>query len=137
MLGFSPSLHPLAIAQQGVDFEYFTGIGHRSKMEDTVAGRLAALSLKGSHPASIAWAEARKAFCKPIAPHVAGLLHSLILDGSACNESFADWCSNFGYDTDSRKAFATYEACQQGIDKLRRILSNEQIKAIEKALQDY
>src|SRR5574343_91445 len=36
-------------------------------------------------------------------------------------ESFEDFCSNYGYDTDSRKAFATYKAvCKEfaAVDRL-------------------
>ena len=36
-------------------------------------------------------------------------------------ESFEDWCANFGYDTDSRKALDTYLACQKQAEDFRRL----------------
>lgn len=55
-------------------------------------------------------------------PSAADVVSSLVLDGSACDETFEDWCSNFGSDTDSRKALETYLACQEGGKKIRRLL---------------
>ena len=48
-----------------------------------------------------------------VAPDAPGVLESLILDSSACQETFADWCGNFGYSEDSRKALALYLRCQE------------------------
>lgn len=39
--------------------------------------------------------------------------------------SFEDWCGEYGYDTDSRKAEATYRAVQQQAEKLERFLTRE------------
>lgn len=75
---------------------------------------------------------------KPVAPCAASVLHSLILDSDAVGQSFAHWCSDFGYDTDSRKeAYATYEACQRNADKLSRVFDRETIEKLREALQDY
>jgi hypothetical protein len=35
------------------------------------------------------------------APPLADILYSLLLDSEAADESFEDWCANFGYDSDS------------------------------------
>jgi hypothetical protein len=35
--------------------------------------------------------------------------------------SFDDWCSNFGYETDSRKALETYLKCQEQFDNINRL----------------
>lgn len=72
---------------------------------------------------------------KPVYPKLDDVLHCLVMDSEASNMSFADWCSVFGYDTDSRKALATYESCQISGDKLRKIGINTE-KARE-AFQDY
>lgn len=58
---------------------------------------------------------------KPIAPpDVTDVLHSLLLDADALNcRDFADWCGDFGYDTDSIKARETYDACIATATKLR------------------
>jgi len=55
-------------------------------------------------------------------PKVGDVLQSLALDASSAEESFEDWCANCGYDTDSRKAFATYEACVATHRELQRLL---------------
>lgn len=55
----------------------------------------------------------------------AEVLACVCRDGEdASGQSFAEWAGNYGYDEDSRKALATYEACQQGGDKARRLLSH-------------
>lgn len=79
------------ITINGIGFEYYTGIGHRDKKTD-----------------------------RPQKPELSGVLSSLALDAMACDESFNDWCSNFGFDTDSRKALETYLACQENASKLRK-----------------
>ena len=48
---------------------------------------------------------------KPVFPGVASVLHSLMLDAQALDQSFADWCDDLGYDDDSISAFDTYRAC--------------------------
>ena len=35
---------------------------------------------------------------------------------------FADWCGEYGYDTDSRKVERTFKACQQQAADLKRLL---------------
>ena len=56
----------------------------------------------------------------------ADVLHCLLSDVNSVEESrdFEDWCAEFGYDTDSRKAFATYEACQAQMAPLRAFLGS-------------
>jgi hypothetical protein len=73
---------------------------------------------------------------KPVAPHPASVLHSIISDGDAITMSFEDWCAEFGYDTDSRKALATYEACQKNMNSLQRVIGDLLVR-IDEALQDY
>jgi hypothetical protein len=58
-------------------------------------------------------------------PTVDSVLDCLGSDASAADESFEDFCSNFGYDTDSRKAEKTYNACKRSGDKLRRFLGED------------
>ena len=74
---------------------------------------------------------------KPQVPPIAGLLDSLIMDGDACSESFASWCDSYGLDVDSRKALATYMACQENADKLRKVFTHAQITRIQELLQEY
>lgn len=57
---------------------------------------------------------------KPQKPEFSSVLGGLVWDASACDESFDDWCSSYGYDTDSRKALDLYLACQGSAAKLRK-----------------
>jgi hypothetical protein len=46
-------------------------------------------------------------------------------------ESFPDWCSNFGYDEDSRKAEAAYNECRKTLQDLRGLrLTDDQIQQL-------
>ena len=74
---------------------------------------------------------------KPVAPCAASVLNSLLLDSDSVGQSFANWCGDFGYDTDSRKAFDTYESCQANADKLSRVFDHSTIEQLREALLDY
>lgn len=62
---------------------------------------------------------------KPIPPSVSDVLHCLILDAEACESDFEDWCVNFGYDTDSRKALDLYMACQKSGKEIKKLLGSK------------
>jgi hypothetical protein len=55
------------------------------------------------------------------APQLRDVLHSLQSDASA-PLLFEDFCSEFGYDTDSRKAESTHRACLRIRGELERML---------------
>lgn len=55
-------------------------------------------------------------------PTVDEVLYCLASDAQSTDESFEDWCGNLGYDSDSRKALATYEACARCATELERLL---------------
>lgn len=44
--------------------------------------------------------------------------------------SFTDWCGEYGYDTDSRKAEKIYRTCQRQRDSLLRLLGREAFEAL-------
>lgn len=98
--------------KKSINFEYHTGTGHRIK---------SGLSKEYS----------------AVKPGPAGLIYSVLMNESACNQSFADWCSDFGYDTDSRKALAMYEACQQEYNKLQSMFTPAEIAQLQTLLEDY
>lgn len=109
-------------------FDFKQGIGHRSKVAAPkgekvcrVAGKMA---MKGSHFREFL-----------ILPTAASVIYSLLLDSQACGESFAAWCSIFGYEEDSRKALALYLECQS-IGQRLGFLSGIRSQ-IETILQDY
>lgn len=74
---------------------------------------------------------------KPVAPAAAGPLHSVILDSDALYMSFDEWCADYGFDIDSRKAEGTFNACRENARKLRRVFTKEQIATLQEATQDY
>ncbi len=97
-----------------VEFEYFTGTGHRKPHV------LKSLDL----PA------------RPVTPPVAGLIHSLVMDDTQ-GQDFSEWCSNYGYDDDSRKAMATYEQCQRQTRKARELFGRELFAKFAELTADY
>jgi hypothetical protein len=60
-------------------------------------------------------------------PTAADVLHCLCSDamGYINSGGFEDWCSEYGYDTDSRKAEATFIACKRIAFKLKAFLAGE------------
>ena len=54
-------------------------------------------------------------------PKLESVLECLLADAGYANELFKDFCSDLGYDPDSRKALKTYLACQETEIKLRSL----------------
>ncbi len=46
-------------------------------------------------------------------------------------ESFEDFCSNYGYDTDSREAYATYEEVRALNAKIESVFTPKQLEALQ------
>jgi hypothetical protein len=65
------------------------------------------------------------AHCKEPTPK--DVLECLFLDASSVenSRSFEDWCSDLGYETDSRKAESTYIVCGRQASKLHRLLGED------------
>ena len=65
-------------------------------------------------------------------PEVADVLDCLASDSASFENarSFEDWCSDYGYDTDSRKAERTYRAIQRQAGKLQRVLGEDAYQAL-------
>lgn len=59
-------------------------------------------------------------------PSAAEVLSSLASDAAGIQNarSFEDWCGEYGYDTDSRKAERIFKVCEREADKLRRFLGS-------------
>lgn len=59
-------------------------------------------------------------------PDASDVLSCLCSDAMSVENArdFADWCSDMGTNTDSRKAEATYKACAKLAPKLRRFLGD-------------
>jgi hypothetical protein len=58
-------------------------------------------------------------------PSAADVLHCLSTDARAGEWSFENFCSDFGYDEDSRKARATWEACKKTSAELHALLGDK------------
>lgn len=113
-------------------FDYFTGLGLR-KADKKEAQRLERLNDIGKVRRKQLYEE----LLKPVKPTEASVLHSLILDIDGASEAFDDWCSQYGYDTDSRKAERIYFECQEHRKKVNSIFSLDTIAQLQELLQDY
>lgn len=94
-------------------FDYFTGLGLR-------------------HKPRASWDTS-----KPKKPKVSDVLHSLIMDSSAADENFHDWCANYGHSDDSIKAMNTYKACLETAQALRKHFPPDTLRQVRELLQDY
>lgn len=74
-----------------------------------------------------------------VAPTVADVLHSMLLDGAAHLDSltFEEWAGEFGYDTDSRRALAMFEACCDEGRAIARACNPEEIAALRDAASNF
>lgn len=72
------------------------------------------------------------------APDAADVLHSLLLDASVTYATcFEDWASEYGYDTDSRKAEDIYNACKLIARDFNRVFTSAQRAMLADMLKDY
>ena len=88
-------------------FDYFTGLGRRQ-------------GLKSPKP-----------------PKVADVLYSLLSDASAEQRNFHEWCSDYGYSTDSISALNTYRACLDTAHALHKCFSPELLAELQDLLAEY
>jgi len=60
-------------------------------------------------------------------PSASDVLECLVSDASSvdCAQSFEEWASDLGYDTDSRKAEETYKNCVKAAAGVKRLLGND------------
>ena len=82
---------------------------------------------------------AKLAKAQQVTPKLADVLHSLLSDGSPHFDScsFEEWASEYGYDTDSRKAESIYRECLETGRKLARAFSPSDLEALRQAAQEY
>ena len=60
-------------------------------------------------------------------PTASDLVWAVAIDSEAVDESFSDWCANFGYTTDSITARSTYKACQRNGERLIKLIGDKEI----------
>lgn len=108
---------------------FYTGFGHRKQVQ--------AMPTPPYRKGTLAYEQWAKSAFKPQAPHAADVMHSLLLDGEAINESFTDWADNYGYDSDSIKALRTYEQCCATGKELRKLFTHAELETLREMMQDY
>lgn len=108
---------------------YFTGTGHRAPM------KRAPVTVRAGDP--VKYDSKTGKWFAPVAPTAASVLYSLLLDASSADENFYDWCANCGYDTDSRKALSTYEACCSIRADVHKLFTHAEREALAVILENY
>ena len=79
-----------------------------------------------AHPRTIWMDEIVAEMTEPMPPTLNGILSCLISDADGADAlTFEEWCSDFGYDTDSRKAERIFNECRRIAVLLQRILPRE------------
>lgn len=86
----------------------------------------------GTHPYKVTLRFQRRTLTVPFfmgpahsrEPTAADVLYCVCSDARAADDSFEGWCSEFGYETDSRKAEKTYKACAALAPRVQRFLGD-------------
>ena len=65
-----------------------------------------------------------------------GAFECFLSDAIAGEQSFEEFCGDFGYDVDSRKAEKVWKACQRASTKAKRLLGSADLYKIAEALRD-
>lgn len=63
-------------------------------------------------------------------------LYCFISDGCSADQTFSGFCSDIGYDEDSRNAERIYKACQKSLDKFRALCPDADIYDVINELND-
>lgn len=63
-------------------------------------------------------------------PRTEDVLDSLATDASCAQGTFEDFCSEFGYDTDSRKVERMFKACQKIKRDLERLFRSDRVEEL-------
>ncbi len=108
--------------------EYRTGIGHRAPKFGTkkVRTEMSGVGYYWDTPhGTMRDMEAIKnGYLHPSKIDLADVMACLLSDASSGKETFMDWCSSLGYDTDSRKALDTYLVCQSTLMELQKVFGS-------------
>lgn len=72
-------------------------------------------------------------------PKLADVLATLLMDGSPDfdAETFKDWASNYGYDTDSRTAEKMYSECIRTGQAIRRAVTASELETLRTAAAEH
>ncbi len=115
--------------------DYSAGIGHIEGYEMEAFGRMtveAANAILGVCNGI----DSRKIKRPNLDP--ADVVYCLVNDASAIDHpDFESWASDYGFDTDSRKAEKIYQACLDIGLKMRATLADEKLNTLHELFQDY
>lgn len=113
--------------------DYMQGIGHLPGYKHP-RYESADMALEAKNAAEVGRWQGRKVAL----PDVADVMHCLLSDAEVIDcASFEEWAENYGMDTDSRKAEATYRTCLETALKLRSMLGDSKMTELREAFQDY
>lgn len=129
-----------AVIINGQTFDYHTGIGHReaaNKWGETKREfeRLQRINPKQTKENILNYAEKLKTVSKPKALKLDDVLYSLIIDANVLDMDFEDFCGEFGYDEDSRKAERIYNDCRKNAKKVKTFIDD--LEGAREKFQDY
>ena len=69
-------------------------------------------------------------------PSKKDVLYSFIAD-DVTGMNFEEFCSEFGYDNDSKKALRIFKACKEQTENFYRLFNEEERKILSELLNDY
>ena len=69
-------------------------------------------------------------------PSKRDVLYSFVMD-DVSGMNFEDFCSEFGYDNNSKKALRIFEACKEQTKNFYRLFNEEERKILRELLEDY
>lgn len=122
--------------------DYSQGIGHVGKEGQAwILREYGPATCIGGHAAYMELCETQKIAGRDqgliTAPLLRDVFYNILQDGDAYAMSFEEWADNYGYDTDSRKAEATYRECAAIGRALNAGLSPEAVDGLRELFQDY
>jgi hypothetical protein len=118
--------------------EYHQGIGHLMgfKHGDNSAAMHNAVKVALSNGHSIRGHAGLSV--SVVQPTIDDVMYCLIMDlyGDGLG-SFEEFCSELGYNVDSRKDYATWEAVRKQNETFRKHFTGQEIESLQEAFQDY
>ena len=146
-----PSLNwviTLATSRQTLQTDYMQGCAHvpeysqRERTADTrwYSDYLVKVCEQGAYLPRVTYERAQGTWKgQPVpAPLLTDVLYSLAMESDVLEAgTFEQWAGDLGYDTDSRKAEATYRACLDNALKLRVMIGDANLTKLYELFQDY
>jgi hypothetical protein len=94
--------------------------------------------MKNPYPNTVmGWEIWENQYARPKKPIADEVLQVLIMDASASDYNFNDWCAEYGYSDDSISALNTYRECLEIAVNLRKYLGADVVNALSEQLADH